>query len=368
MYAYTNLTSPKNSTSGIAEGVWLAPKDWFTSIKKPIADSNPGSEVVISENHTFLAKKGFVFFRLSPEKNAYETETIGDKGHTKFNHSVKIFVPGSYQEAHEQIKFFKDTPLIAIVRDSSCEENLYYQVGNGCMGAWMQASFGTGTTIEGVKGYEITISYQSDYVTLYAGALTMAQGYADAPQTITFDSVTNTGMQVNWAAVAGASGYVLERSNRPDFSNPTQVYSGTATTFAATGLTAGRTYYWRVRATHATLQDSRWNSASQATTNLTQLAVPTSLIASVTGSTTATLQANEPANALQMQWQVSESTDFNFSFHDEIVNVDEMTSPIQYETLTGLTASTEYFWRVRALAVGYLPSNWVTGTEFTTDA
>lgn len=55
---------------------------------------------------------------------------------------------------------------------------------------------------------------------------------------------------LDWSAVGGATGYIVEQSANPFFVQPTQVYSGTATTLAVTDQPGG-TWHYRVRAVSA---------------------------------------------------------------------------------------------------------------------
>lgn len=161
-YAYQNLLAPKNTRSGVAENILLAPVDWFTrdGIKCPAAPfSLPGDEITIKESHVFKTGKGFLNFQLAPQKNSLSYTTVGDLSLSRQNAELKIFIAGSYKEAHESIKNLINTPLIALIKDASCEENMYYQLGCDCTKAWLTASFTTGTTKDGVKGYEATLTY-----------------------------------------------------------------------------------------------------------------------------------------------------------------------------------------------------------------
>ncbi|MFN0049501.1 MAG: beta strand repeat-containing protein, partial [Cytophagales bacterium] len=68
-----------------------------------------------------------------------------------------------------------------------------------------------------------------------------------APTSLTFSAVTNNSMSLDWVDAAGELGYVVERSL--DGINYTQVASlpANTVTFAATGLSAGTSYFWNVK-------------------------------------------------------------------------------------------------------------------------
>lgn len=172
---FKNLLNPVNIQSGIGEILLIAPVSYFKGggIKSPkppfLFD---GAEVVIFEDHEFLEGKKWVEIIFAPEKNKLEANAIGDKGFMKFDQSITGMIPGSYSLQHEQIKNWLNVPLIALVRDSNCPANMYYQIGSECVPAYMTATFGTGTTAEGNKGYEVKISSTNGYVQIYAGAVT----------------------------------------------------------------------------------------------------------------------------------------------------------------------------------------------------
>lgn len=170
-YEYAHLTNPRNTESGIAEFLLLAPMSAFAvdGLKCPAAPfTNPGDETTIREPHVFLAGEGFIKVQLAPEKNQFSAETVGDKGFQKFRENLEVFIPGTYAEVHEAIKNWKNKPLILLSKDSNCDANIWYQIGCECEGSYMSASFSTGTTVEGVKGYTVTFSRMSNYIATYA--------------------------------------------------------------------------------------------------------------------------------------------------------------------------------------------------------
>ncbi|MCP4711606.1 MAG: hypothetical protein GY869_23555, partial [Planctomycetes bacterium] len=65
-------------------------------------------------------------------------------------------------------------------------------------------------------------------------------------------NATPTGFTANWHPVSGATGYLVDVDDDPDFSSPLQsaIDAGADTTYIVTGLalTAGEFYYWRMRA------------------------------------------------------------------------------------------------------------------------
>jgi hypothetical protein len=170
-YQYANLDNPRNTESGIAEFLLLAPMTAFAAngLKCPAAPfTNPGDEVTIRQPHVFLPGEGFIKLLLAPEKNELNAETVGDKGFQKLRETIQSMMAGTYPELHEAVKNWKNKPLIILAKDSNCDADLWYQVGCECEGSYMTASFATGTTVDGNKGYTLSFSRMSNYITIYA--------------------------------------------------------------------------------------------------------------------------------------------------------------------------------------------------------
>jgi hypothetical protein len=68
---------------------------------------------------------------------------------------------------------------------------------------------------------------------------------------------------VNWSAAYLADTYVLQEDDNAAFSSPTQRYSGSGTSWNATGKSPG-TYYYRVKASNS-WGDSGWSNIQQVT-------------------------------------------------------------------------------------------------------
>lgn len=179
--AYTNLTKARNIKSGIAEYAWLAFMEDFTTIQCPPATGTKEDRYTIKTAHVFkdVANK-FMKFKLLTGKNQLGMQSAGDTGAQRITSTATIFVPGSYKEAHATICDMLNQPLIVLLKDAECSANQYYQLGCDCQGANLSVNFTTGTTVDGVKGYEATITYDDNfnYYEVEGGPDTLADGEA----------------------------------------------------------------------------------------------------------------------------------------------------------------------------------------------
>ncbi len=98
----------------------------------------------------------------------------------------------------------------------------------------------------------------------YATAGT-AVAASSTPTGLAVSSKTSTSITMTWNAVSGAAGYKLYKSSAID-GNYNEVYSGSNTSYAETGLTAATTYYYKASAINAG-GESALSSAVGITTN-----------------------------------------------------------------------------------------------------
>ena len=169
-YSYSNIGTPLNAGSGLADKFLFAPVDRFREIKSPSSVYNTvGDLVLIQEAHRFLNNEGFVEVICAPFVNNLTGTGIGDTGSLKVEQKLTVQVPGSYAAVHEWLKEAKNTPCVVLIPDGNCGAGFYYQLGCAHSYCYISAfEFTTGNTKEGRKGYSITFSYFSDSIFLYA--------------------------------------------------------------------------------------------------------------------------------------------------------------------------------------------------------
>ena len=170
-----------------------------------------------------------------------------------------------------------------------------------------------------------------------------------SPTNLTATTASSTQINLSWTAstTAGAS-YVVFRSTTAGFAASASTQIGTTaagtTTFADTGLTGNTTYYYLVKATNAAGTSLASNQAT-ATTNTTQPAPPTNLVATAVSSTQINLSWTASTTA-GVYYEVFGSTTAGFTPSEGSLLAS--TSGTTYSN-TGLTAGTTYYYAVEAI-------------------
>ncbi len=118
-------------------------------------------------------------------------------------------------------------------------------------------------------------------------------GFQISPVATTATTISSTGFTANWNAVTGATGYQLDISsdNFATFVSGYNSKSETTTTDVVTGLTAGTTYQYRVRATNGSITSGNSNVISVSTTKSNQAITFTALADVTVGDPTFNLGA-----------------------------------------------------------------------------
>jgi hypothetical protein len=169
----------------------------------------------------------------------------------------------------------------------------------------------------------------------------------DAPVATAATSISQTGFTANWNLVTGATGYRLDVSadNFATFVTGFNNKTVSGTSDAVTGLTISTAYKYRVRSVNA-----NGTSGNSNVIDVTTLAAPPPPDAPVATTATAVSQTGFTAN-----WNaVSGATGYRLdvsadNFTTFITGFSDKTVTTTSDAVTGLTASTAYKYRVRAV-------------------
>jgi fibronectin type 3 domain-containing protein len=168
----------------------------------------------------------------------------------------------------------------------------------------------------------------------------------DVPGKPELTSVTKTSVTVTWTAPAGgATSYELQRALTAN-GTWTTIASGGALTFTDGGLTAGTTYYYRVRALNADAGAGAWSPIASTTTLPAAPGTPW-----FTGVSTVSLTVNWDPIPGATIYQVERSPDVNGSAQPDGWAVRATLSGDTYYNDVG-TANTVYWYRIRAATDG----------------
>lgn len=192
----------------------------------------------------------------------------------------------------------------------------------------------------GVSGFSNVIS------------LTTLQYPPDAPAAIEATAIGQTGFIANWNAAAAAEGYYLDVSTNNSFTNIlssfNNVSTGNVQSYYVSGLNTGTNYYYRLRSYNSGGTSSNSNIISLATLPATP-AAPVAVSA-----------VNITQTGFAAMWNLVTGAD---GYYLEIATDQHFTQFVSgYQNLnvgnnnawgaTGLTANTQYFYRVRAYNSG----------------
>lgn len=176
-----------------------------------------------------------------------------------------------------------------------------------------------------------------------------------APNALAATNITSTGFTANWETSPGSTGYWLDITTVEDFSSFVAGYNnkevGNVTTLDVSSLNAGQKYYYRVRG----------SSANGPSVNSNIITVETSGVAlpvaqNPTNITTDGFTANWSFPDTPIGYFLDISTKEDFSVFVEGYNSKEVGTVTDY-VVTGLNASTVYYYRVHATTSGGISPN-----------
>lgn len=171
----------------------------------------------------------------------------------------------------------------------------------------------------------------------------------EAPIATMATEITETSFQANWEAVSGAVNYVVEVATDDAFTNFVTGYENKVANnlfLQVVGLSAGTTYYYRLRAVNNIGGSDYSNVITVTTLNTAPPTLDAPIATDATNITETSFQANWNMVTGATSYLLDVATDNAFTNFVTGYNAKDISA--NFEVVTGLSPNTEYFYRVRA--------------------
>jgi len=211
-----------------------------------------------------------------------------------------------------------------------------------------------GTTVSTVRMEGITEDAKGNlYIVIdqNPGKLFKLTKNCAVPTTSSESSLTASSVRLNWGAVSGASSYRVEYKKNSDASWTTATTATTATNRTINNLSASTNYQWRVRTTCTNDVTSSYRTDSFQTQAGATCNAPTSSSESNLTDTSVRVNWGAVSGVSSYRVEYKKNTDASWS-------VATTATTATNRTISNLSASTNYQWRVRTTCTNGLVSTY----------
>jgi hypothetical protein len=160
----------KDNQPGLGQTIFIAPIEWFLSIKGFKATTGVGDSVTIDGSHTFLPDFGFLKAYSTLDTAQLKIEPTGERDGRGYKSSLEFFNPGNSPESAEFMRIIKNHNCLVLVRTP---DGVVQQMGSEDLPAEIVGSYDSGKLSGGRRGtiYK-TEAYQNGPV-FYEGDITI---------------------------------------------------------------------------------------------------------------------------------------------------------------------------------------------------
>lgn len=181
-----------------------------------------------------------------------------------------------------------------------------------------------------------------------------------APSAPVLNSATTSTLVIDWTTVSGATDYRLDVATDAGFTSFVSGYNNktiAGTTETVGGLSVGTTYYVRLRASNS----CGTSSNSTTLTTITLSSAP--ILTNATAISASGMTINWNASTGAASYKLDLATDNAFTSF--VSGYQDLTVSGTSQAVTGLTAATRYYYRVRAVNASGTSGNSLTGDTIT---
>ncbi len=364
-YFYKVQSSNNAHTSGNSS---IISKTTIVAAPTGLSDTVVSSSQINISWDTVAGAEGYSLYLSADDGETYSITPVVDSTTTyhftgltankAYHYKVQAYNNNGYSEFSDRFivttKVLAPTSVLAKTK-SSTQINISWGKVAGATGYIIYTSDSSSGVYSGVDLGKVT-SYQSTglaantgyYYKVTAYSAAGESGFSDivsdttivaVPANFSYKVVDSSKIDLSWSKVAGATEYYLSFS-----ADSGQTYSytpvGTDTLYHSTGLEANTKYFYAVRAYNL----RGYSKFSDTLSTYTMVLTPRNVTAK-----------SKSSSRIDISWSEVDGADgYSLSFSDDDINyLDTILGNVTAYQSTGLTANTEYFYRVRAYsAVG----------------